>query len=223
MTNGARRRRLAPAAMLPALLAALIVLACDSSIPSTGTQAPPDGRSDAPASATPTAAAPASFGPPPSPTPDDTTGVILDPTVLDVLPESIDGFAVTEDANEAANLLGTLDLGDVAEAADAAVAVDPGGGNLVVAWVVRLRDGAFGEEAYRQWRESYDEGACTAAGGIVGNAQAEIGGRNTYITSCVAALRTYHVWLEEQDMLVSASSIGEGRFGEKLMAGLQVP
>ena len=111
----------------------------------------------------------------------------------------------------------------MAEAADAAVAVDPGGGNLVVAWVVRLRDGAFGEEAYRQWRESYDEGACTAAGGIVGNAQAEIGGRNTYITSCVAALRTYHVWLEEQDMLVSASSIGEGRFGEKLMAGLQVP
>jgi hypothetical protein len=39
----------------------------------------------------------------------------------------------------------------------------------------------------------------------------------------VAALRTYHVWLKERDVLVSASSIGEGRFGEKLMSTLRVP
>ena len=42
------------------------------------------------------------------------------------------------------------------------------------------------------------------------------------MTSCVAGLRTYHVWLEARDLLLSASSVGEGRFGEKLMATLQV-
>ena len=73
---------------------------------------------------------------------------------------------MNQDADEAAKLLSSLDLGKVAEAADAAVAVD--GSNLVVAWVVRLRTGSFGEATYQQWRDSYDEGACTAAGGVLG-------------------------------------------------------
>ena len=81
---------------------------------------------------------------------------------------------------------------------------------------------AFGESV-RAVAHSYDEGACAAGGGILGNAQADLGGRNTYITSCVAALRTYHVWLEEQNVLISASSIGDTRFGEKLMSTLVVP
>jgi hypothetical protein len=211
------------ASVAATLVVGLLVGACDTAVPSGGTQ-PPDAPSST-ASAGATSQPVGTFGPPSSPTstPDDTTGVVLDPTVLEILPESIDGIPVEEDADEAANLFGTLDLGELAEAADAAVAVDTGSGNLVVAWVVRLRDGAMNAEAFRQWRDSYDEGACNAAGGIVGNAEAEIGGRNTYITTCVAALRTYHVWLEEQNMLVSASSIGEDRFGEKLVAGLRLP
>ena len=163
-----------------------------------------------------------SFGPPPSPSPpDEATPVILDPSVLEILPAAIDGVPVNEDADEAATLLSTLDLERLAEAGDAAVAVD--GNNLVVAWIVRLRPGAFGDTAYQQWRDSYDEGACTAAGGVLGRAQAELGGRNTYVTSCVAALRTYHLWLEEERLLISASSVGEARFGEKLLSTLEVP
>ena len=158
--------------------------------------------------------------PSPSP-PDEATGVLLDPTVLDVLPQAIDGVPVHEDADEAAKLLSTLDLGKVAEAADSAVAVD--GSNLVVAWVVRLRPDRFGDAAFQQWRDSYDQGACTAAGGVRGRAEAELGGRNTYVTSCVASLRTYHVWLPAQRVLISASSVGESRFGEKLMSTLRVP
>jgi hypothetical protein len=210
------------ATVAAAFVVSLLVVACDTAVPSGATQ-PPDATSST-ASTGATSQPPASFGPPPSPssTPDDTTGVILDPTVLEILPESIDGFPVTEDADEAANLFATLDLGDLAEAADAAVAVDTGSGNLVVAWVVRHREGAMDDAAFRQWRDTYDAGACNAAGGIVGNAEAEIAGRTTYITTCVAALRTYHVWLDGQRLLVSASSIGEDRFGEKLMAGLRV-
>ena len=56
-----------------------------------------------------------------------------------------------------------------------------------------------------------------------GRAQADLNGRNTYVTSCVTALRTYHVWLEEQEVVISASSIGEGRFGELLLTNLEVP
>jgi len=169
-----------------------------------------------------TSAALGSVGPPASASPpDDATGVVLDPTVLDVLPASVDGVPVQEDADEAAKLLTTLDLGRLAEAADAGVAVN--GSNLVVAWAVRLREDAFGDAAFQQWRDSYDLGACSAAGGVVGRAQAELGGRNTYVTSCVAALRTYHVWLEDRNLLISASSVGEGRFGEKLMSTLEVP
>jgi hypothetical protein len=201
-----------PMRLLETFVAVIVLAACGSN--------PPSGApgSDGGASQNPLG----SLGPPPSPSPpDDATGVLLDPTVLTVLPPAIDGVPLNEDATEAATLLNTLDLGQVAEAADAAVAVD--GSNLVVAWVVRLRPGAFSETAFQQWRDSYDGGACTAAGGVLGRAQAELGGRNTYVTSCVAGLRTYHVWLEAQDLLLSASSVGEGRFGEKLMSTLQVP
>jgi hypothetical protein len=91
----------------------------------------------------------------------------------------------------------------------------------VYALVVRLKPGAFGEELFRQWRDSYDDGACTQSGGVVGHAEAEIGGRQTYVTSCVQGMHTYHVWLQDQDLLISASSIGDGRFGELLLKGLR--
>jgi hypothetical protein len=205
------------ARVLMAVVVAATLAACGSDQPSGAASGGPfstdDGATDGPLG---------SFGPPASPSPpDDATGVLLDPTVLEILPPAVDGVPVQEDADEAGALFSRLDLGDVAEAADAAVAVD--GSNLVVAWVVRLRRGAFGETAYQQWRDSYDDGACQAAGGVRGRAQAELGGRNTYVTSCVAALRTYHVWLPDQNLLVSASSVGEGRFGEKLMSTLRVP
>jgi len=209
--------RVPTAVLVAAVLAAAVLAACGSNQPSGAASGGPlstdDGATYGPLG---------SFGPPPSPSPpDDATGVLLDPAVLEILPPAVDGVPVQEDADEAGALFSRLDLGDVAEAADAAVAVD--GSNLVVAWVVRLRPGVFGETAYQQWRDSYDDGACQAAGGVRGRAQAELGGRNTYVTSCVAALRTYHVWLPDQNLLVSASSVGEGRFGEKLMSTLRVP
>lgn len=204
-----------------AMLVTALVVACGTTAPTTTGPVPPTSAIGGSGGATD---APRSFGPPPTPSqPDDATPVALEQELLGFLPESIDGIPVAEDLDVSAEALLDPALPNIATGVDAAVAVDPGTGNLVSAWVVRLRPGAFGDEAYRQWRDSYDEGACAAAGGVVGRAQAELGGRNTYVTSCVAALRTYHVWLEEQNVLVSASSIGEGRFGEKLMSTLRVP
>jgi hypothetical protein len=166
---------------------------------------------------------PTSLGPPPSATPPaDTSPIVLDGGLLAFLPESVDGTKVTEDVDEAANALGDPALPRIATAVDGAVAFD-GGSNLVYGWVVKLRHGVFTDADFRQWRDAYDDGACAGAGGIVGRAEAQIGGRQAFVTSCVAGLHTYHVWVHEQDIMISASSIGDGRFGEKLLEGLRVP
>lgn len=201
-----------------AALCAVLVAACGGNNASSPTSGPV-----ATTAATATSGPPATVGPPPSPTPpDDSSPLTLDSTLLAYLPESVNGIAVTEDVDEAATALSDPALPRIASAVDGAVAVDPGTGNLVYGWIVRLRHGVFTDADFRQWRDAYDEGACAAAGGVVGRAEATIGGRQSYVTSCVAGMHTYHVWLPDQDILISASSVGAGRFGEKLLEGLRV-
>ena len=167
---------------------------------------------------------PASFGPQPSPSPPDSASpVVLDPTLLAILPESIEGAPITEALDEAALALTDPALPRIATALDVGVAIDTASANLVTAHVVKLRPESFTNATFRQWRDSFDEGACAGAGGVRGVAQATIDDRTVHIGSCVSGQLTYHLWLTEQDVLISASSIGEGRFGEKLMDNLRVP
>jgi hypothetical protein len=201
-------------------LVAAIGAACQATVP-TARPAGPDVSGLG--GATPSLDGSASFGPPASPSPPDTTSpVVLDPTVLAFLPERVGNVPVTESVDEASQALADPALPKIATAMDAGVAVDAGKGNLVYGWVVRLRPGVFTDTLYRQWRDSYDEGACSGAGGIVGRAEATIDGRTVYITSCTQGLRTYHAWLQSQNVLVSASAIGQGNFGELLMDNLRV-
>jgi hypothetical protein len=81
--------------------------------------------------------------------------------------------------------------------------------------------GGFDDTHFRDWRDSYDEGACSGAGGVVGHAQAEIASRTVFIGTCDAGVRTYHAWIEDKNLLISASAAGDRRFGEGLMAGLR--
>ena len=205
-----------------AALGCLVLLAAGCSTAANPTQ--PTGSAASGLDASPSFGAPATIGPPPSATPpDETTPVVLDPTVLAFLPLTVGDVPVTESADEATSALSDPSLGRIGTAIDAGVAVDMGSGNLVHAWVVRLRTDRFSETIYQQWRDSYDEGACAAGGGVVGTAQATIDGRTVYITSCGASVRTYHVWLEQAGILISASATGDGRFGELLMDNLRVP
>jgi hypothetical protein len=203
-----------------AILATFSLAACSTPGPTSGPLSTSIGS-------VPTDTAPplASLGPPqPSPTePDDTTPLSLDSSLLALLPATVDTTKVTEDPDAAAEALGNEALPAIATALDAAVAVDAGNGNLVYALVVRIRPAAFGDEAFRQWRDSYDQGACAAGGGVIGNAEATLGGRQTFITSCVGGMHTYHVFLKDQGIVISASAIGDGRFGEKLVTNLRVP
>ena len=204
--------------------AALLVVAlaaCQAGGP-TGTPGGAPGSTDAGGGAATDGVS--TLGPPPSPTPsDETSAVTLDPTLLALLPETVNGIPVTESVDEATQALDDPSLPKIATSMDAGVAVDLGTGNLVYAWVVRLRPDQFTDEIYRQWRDSYDEGACSGAGGVTGNAEATIDDRTVYITSCVQGLRAYHVWLKDQGVLISASATGDAKFGELLMDNLRVP
>jgi len=165
-----------------------------------------------------------SLGPRPSPTPPDgTSPVVVDATLLGFLPQDVEGSAVTESIDEATNAISNPDLPRIASGIDAAVAVDSGHSNLVYALVVRLLPGKLTDAIYRQWRDSYDEGACADAGGIVGRAETTIDDRTVSITSCVQGIRVYHVWLNAPGILISAWAIGDARFGELLMDNLRVP
>ena len=205
-----------------AALVCLVLLAGGCSTQPSLTQ--PTGPAGSGLDGTGSFAPPETIGPPPSPTPQDAASpVVLDPTVLAFLPAKVGDVPVTESADEATQALSDPSLGKIGSAVDAGVAVDTGGGNLVYAWVVRLRSGLFTDAIYQQWRDSYDEGACADAGGVVGRAEATIDNRTVYITSCTTSVRTYHVWLQQPGILISASAIGDGRFGELLMDNLQVP
>ena len=207
----------------PAFLAASVLAATLMACSTNGPSSAPSNVATAGPVATATAAPALTIGPPPSPTPDDASPVVIDDTLLSILPEAVASAPVQEDLDAAALAVNDPALDKIASGVDAGVAVDLGNGDLVYALIVELKPGAFGEELFRQWRDSYDEGACTQSGGVVGHAEAEIGGRQTFVTSCVLGMHTYHVWLRPQNVLISASAIGDGRFGEELLKGLRLP
>ena len=201
-------------------LAAALLVGCQS-----GPTAPPGGAVESGrATAGPSADVVPSLGPPPSPTqPDGTRPVVVDPTVLAFLPEAVDGNRLIESIDEATDAIANPDLPKIASGIDAAVAVDGGHTNLVYALAVRLLPDKLTDAIYQQWRDSYDEGTCNSAGGVVGRAEARLDDRTVYITSCVQGIRAYHVWLHDQGILISAWATGDGRFGEVMMDNLRVP
>ena len=201
------------------LVVATMLMGCEAGAPPGGS----GGQGSNASSGTSPVDPATSVEPQPSPTPDEATPAVIDAALLDVLPQAIDGGPVTEALDEAALALADPALPRIATALDVGLALDEATENLVTAHVVRLREGTFDDGTYRQWRDSYDEGACAAAGGVEGRIEAPIDGRTVFVTSCVGDLRTYHVWIQDQDLLISASSVGDGRFGELLMSNLRVP
>ena len=102
------------------------------------------------------------------------------------------------------------------------LALDPATNDLVHVTLVRLRDGVFDDAFFRTWRDTFDLGACGQASGVAGHAEAQIGGRTTFIGTCAGGARTYHTWLADERVLVSATAVGdERRLGERLMEGLR--
>ncbi len=171
------------------------------------------------ASPIPSAPGSPSAGSSPSPSSSSTVRAVEDPALIEILPAEVAGNPVTLESLAFAEAL--ADPGFAANIEAAAFGIVVAGNDLASAVVARPVDGVVTDAWFRDWRDSYNEGACAQSGGVAGNAEADIGGRTVHIGTCAGGLRTYHTWIEDRGLLVSAFSIGEGRFGEQLMAGLR--
>ncbi len=145
--------------------------------------------------------------------------VIEDPSLLSVLPSDVGGVVVAHEAQAFTDAAGDKAFATNVRSAAFAVAVD--GENLASAVVAKLNPGTYSDAFFRDWRDSYNEGACGQAGGLVGNAESQLGEQTVYIGSCAGGLRTYHAWVESRGVIVSAFSLGDRKLGELLMAGLR--
>ena len=79
----------------------------------------------------------------------------------------------------------------------------------------------YSDDYYRSWRETFDQGACSQAGGVAGSAETTIAGHTSFIGHCTGGVLTYHAYLASGDVIVSVTSLGDRRLGERIVEGLQ--
>ena len=206
----------AVAAVLATL--ALVVAACGPA--PVGTTTPPVASPATTPSPTPGSTPDRTDAPGSSATPESPgSGVTEDASLLAVIPADVDGVAVQQETLAFADAASDPSFVANVEAAAFFVAVDAS--DLASGVVARLRPGVFSDGFFRDWRDSYNEGACAQAGGVAGNAEAELGGRTAYITSCAGGLLAYHAYVDERGVIVSLISVGERRLGEQLVDGIR--
>ena len=162
---------------------------------------------------------------PPSPTPTRApTAVTAEVALRDLGPDTNAGVPVQEVAATAADIAGEGSIAPFVSALAVASAFGPPPTetlpDYVVVTVARLKPGLFGDVFFRGWRDTFDAAVCEQAGGVAGHAEAEIGGRQTFIGTCAGGVHTYHVYLPDQDVIVSLQGAGDGRFGERVIEGL---
>jgi len=145
----------------------------------------------------------------------------IDPTLLAVLPTSVNGLAVTEFPEAETNAVTDPDLGrNVARVATAFVG-DAAGTNWAYTSVVDVRPAARSDAFYRDWQESFDASACQQAGGVTGHTTITIATRSVERTACGGGVRTYHVRIVSTGLLISISDLGPANFAEVELAALR--
>jgi hypothetical protein len=196
-------------ALLPSAAAVLMLVSC---IPPRPSPSPPSAAPPTP-SPVPTVATA-------SPAP----GVVVDPALLDVLPDEVAGIPITPDLETAAQIADEGSIEPFVSAIALATVFGPPATDAttdyVVVTVAKIRPGIFSEVFFRGWRDTFDAGVCEQAGGVERNAEADIGGRQTFIGTCVGGVHTYHVHLPAKDLIVSMQGLGGGGWPERIVAGL---
>ncbi len=147
----------------------------------------------------------------------------VDPGLLAFVPSSLEGVPLTFDPETSASIAADPSVAADATALAVALAAVPGSSgadDLAIVSVVRLRDPAKNETWFRDWRDTYDQAACGQAGGVIGNAEAQLGGGTVHIGSCSGGVLTYHTRLEQAGIVVSVTALGSRRLGEEVMAGI---
>jgi hypothetical protein len=200
-----------------ALVLAVTLSAC-------GTAIPPSGAPPAPINQSPTLASPSPVAATPGATPAGSLAspIPVDTGLLDLIPATLDGLSRQTDVAVDARIARDPDLAALATSFATALYIDPASGNFAYVSLVRLAH-PLADEAYRDYRDSFDEAACSQAGGKTGTASATLGGRSVDIGSCAGGVHTYHALLPEESVIASVSSLGDRRLGEKLMTQLANP
>lgn len=163
--------------------------------------------------------------PPSAPAPTGSgAGLVVDSSLLRVLPTRIDGVPLEADATTAAQIAADPTVAESAQAIAVALAIRPGtsaGDDLAIVSVIRLRPDVFSDAWFANWRATYDQGACDVAGGVKGEpSRASIAGRTVFVGTCAGDAQTYHVQLADPTLIVSITAAGPAHFGELVMAGL---
>lgn len=188
------------------------------------------GETPSPAAST-TPATLQSAGPSPSPSPSLATssssaGIVVDATLLDLLPAEIDGIERRADPESAAEIAATPELASDVRAIAVAIYVGPLAtdtpGDYAVATVARLRDGVFDDAWFRTWRDSFDAGVCEQAGGVeAGRSEVEIEGRTVHRSACVGGVVIHHVHLADAGVVVSVQGSGPADLGRRVVASVK--
>ena len=209
--------RLAAALVAAALVAAMpVVAACGSADVSA-----PAATATIVAARTPAPSASASPSISPGP-PSNGPGVdvVMDPALIEILPAAVGTAEVEIEPGSFSEAVG--DPSFVANVDAAAFAIVTEADDLASGVVAHLRPDVFSEAFFRDWRDSYDEGACAQADGVAAHAQVGLDDdRTMYVTTCAGGLRVYHAYVPEREVVVSLFSLGERRFGEQLVRGLR--
>ncbi|TME82652.1 MAG: hypothetical protein E6I45_05580 [Chloroflexi bacterium] len=179
--------------------------------PATGTSAPSPSPSPSGGSPGPSAS-PASTGP---------SAIRIDPSLLAILPTAVGGATLIESPETEGPSAADRALAVSVDRLVTAFASSPDGSDFALAWVVALKTGAFSDRFYADWRETFNQGACSQAGGVTGSAESTIGGRAVFIGRCAGGLLTYHAYLPGANFIVSVSSLGPKRFGDQVIQGLR--
>jgi hypothetical protein len=205
---------------LIALLVAVSAAACGSTAPASS--APPasaPAASSRPVTAAPASPSPAAPGPIGSPS-GSASAILADPSLLDSLPAAAAGLKLVYDADTTASVMADPTLARDAAAIATGLATPAGQATpaeFVIVNAVRLRDPGKNEDWFRAWRDSYDAAACAQAGGVTGHAESVIQGRNVFIGTCANGVLTYHTRIGGGGTVLSLTSIGPSRLGEKLL------
>jgi hypothetical protein len=208
-TGSARRAGVA----VTILVVTLALVACIPPRPSASAMPTPD------ATAQPTSSGATAASPAPAESPSDGAGIVVDPTLLEHLPPDIAGIPRTPDPETAADIAGEPLLD--AYVSGLSVAIYPSDPDYAVATVARLHPEVFDETWFRGWRDTFDEGVCSQAGGVApGHSEVDLGGRHVFRSGCNGGVVIYHAWLPDSNAIVSIQGAGPLDMGRSVVSGL---
>ena len=208
-----------PVAFLAGAVVASIVAGCGS--PPTPSVRPSSVAAAASPTSSPASSSPSSpsSGPdaasPPTARP---ATAVADPDLFEVLPATSDIFSLTYDAITTATIAADPALDPAVDSIATGLYrlrnAAPDAPDFAIVNVVHLRDASLEDDWFRSWRETYDEGACGQAGGVIRRAETPVGALTVHVGSCDGGAFTYHVRLNEGNVILSMTSVGPARIGQ---------